>query len=174
METLARELGVDRARVRRELAKAGLVTARQTVLARASAARERGETEVVLDCPRHDATLHRADARGTFRCPACSAARVSRHRRTVKDKLVDEAGGACRLCGYARCARALSFHHLDPSTKSFGPAVGGVSRSLEKARAEAAKCVLLCANCHMEVETGVREVPLECLERSGVTQWQSS
>lgn len=30
----------------------------------------------------------------------------------------------------------------------------GVTRSLERARAEARKCVLLCATCHAEVESG--------------------
>jgi hypothetical protein len=30
--------------------------------------------------------------------------------------------------------------------------------ALEAARAEAAKCVLLCANCHAEVEAGVATV----------------
>ena len=31
----------------------------------------------------------------------------------------------------------------------------GVSMSIERARAEARKCVLLCSNCHAEVEAGV-------------------
>jgi hypothetical protein len=35
----------------------------------------------------------------------------------------------------------------------------GVARSLEKARAEPRKCVLLCANCHAEVEAGVLGLP---------------
>jgi hypothetical protein len=84
---------------------------------------------------------------------------VSRRRRAIKAALVVEAGGRCGLCGYDRCARALSFHHVDPATKEFGVALRGVSRSLARARAEAAKCVLLCANCHMEVEAGVALVP---------------
>jgi hypothetical protein len=31
----------------------------------------------------------------------------------------------------------------------------GVTRSLAAARVEMAKCVLLCANCHAEVELGI-------------------
>lgn len=69
-----------------------------------------------------------------------------------------EAGGACRQCGYDRSAAALHFHHLDPSTKAFSIAAAGMTRSLERARAESAKCVLLCANCHAEVEAGVTEL----------------
>ena len=69
--------------------------------------------------------------------------------------LVEEAGGRCALCGYARCIGALHFHHVDPQTKSFGLSSRGFARSLAAARREAAKCVLLCANCHAEVESGV-------------------
>ena len=62
------------------------------------------------------------------------------------------------LCGYDRCSRALGFHHVDPATKSFTVAFGGLTRSIERARAEARKCVVLCANCHMEVEAGIRSL----------------
>ena len=70
-----------------------------------------------------------------------------------------EAGGRCVLCGYGRCVGALAFHHVDPSSKSFGLAEGGVGRSLENARAEVSKCVLLCSNCHAEVEAGMVDLP---------------
>jgi hypothetical protein len=42
-----------------------------------------------------------------------------------------------------------------PAEKSFSLSHRGVARSLEKARAEAKKCALLCANCHAEVEAGL-------------------
>jgi hypothetical protein len=71
--------------------------------------------------------------------------------------LVAEAGGACTRCGYDRCDAALHFHHVDAATKSFALSREGVTRSLAEARAEAAKCVLLCANCHAEVESGVSD-----------------
>jgi hypothetical protein len=69
--------------------------------------------------------------------------------------LVDEAGGKCIVCGYDKCHWAFHFHHLDPTTKEFNLAGARQTASLEKLRAEAAKCVLLCANCHAEVEAGV-------------------
>lgn len=69
--------------------------------------------------------------------------------------LVDEAGGACVLCGYSRSVRALHFHHLDPDEKSFALSGRGLCRPLAELRAEAAKCVLLCSNCHCEVEEGL-------------------
>ena len=83
---------------------------------------------------------------------------VDRRRRAIKAIVVKESGGACLICGYDRSVKALQFHHLDPSTKSFGLADGGLSRSLERVRAEAGKCVLLCANCHAEVEAGIATI----------------
>lgn len=74
----------------------------------------------------------------------------------MKAILVDQAGGACVVCGYDRCVAALQFHHLDPATKLFGISTEGASRSLDSLRAEAAKCALVCANCHAEIEAGVR------------------
>jgi hypothetical protein len=80
---------------------------------------------------------------------------VAAWRRDAKRRLLAEAGGRCRLCGYDRYAGALEFHHLDPALKSFGLSVRGITRSLESLRDEARKCVLLCSNCHAEVEAGV-------------------
>jgi hypothetical protein len=52
----------------------------------------------------------------------------------------------------------LHFHHVDPATKSFGLSVS-FGKGLEKLRAEAKKCVLVCANCHGEIESGVIDSP---------------
>ena len=82
-----------------------------------------------------------------------------RRRRKVKTLVVAEAGGRCRLCGYDRCVAALHFHHVDPDTKSFALSQGGFTKSVERLRAEAAKCVLLCSNCHAEVEAGIVKLP---------------
>jgi transposase len=68
-------------------------------------------------------------------------------------------GGVCAACGYERCIAALQFHHLDPATKRFNLSLKGLARSYAEARAEAQKCVLLCANCHAEVEAGVLQLP---------------
>jgi cytochrome c553 len=72
--------------------------------------------------------------------------------------LVEEAGGRCAVCGYERCAVALHFHHVDPTTKLFAVNMAR-GKSLAAYRAEAEKCVLLCANCHAEVETGMIASP---------------
>jgi 5-methylcytosine-specific restriction endonuclease McrA len=111
-------------------------------------------------CYRHGLTRFRSRPdRGGWRCLECRAEHVQRRRRKVKDTLVREAGGSCRVCGYDRSPAALHFHHLDPDTKEFHLAQRGVTRSLVAARAEASKCVLLCANCHAEVEAGLATIP---------------
>jgi len=156
---IAARAGVHPATARRWLRRYGLATQRMATQAQAREARGAGAATLLRACSRHGVIEHLRDARGSYRCPRCNGDRVSRRRREIKTSLVVEAGGSCALCGYDRCARALSFHHIDPATKEFGVALRGVSRSLERARAEAAKCVLLCANCHMEVEAGVAQVP---------------
>lgn len=76
-----------------------------------------------------------------------SWADYSRRRRPqVKAQLLVERGGKCEDCGYDAFSGALEFHHLDPRTKSF--ALGGFLGSIERARREADKCSLVCANCH--------------------------
>jgi deoxycytidylate deaminase len=102
--------------------------------------------------------VQRGDS-GTWRCVPCRAEAVTDRRRRVKAILVEEAGGRCITCGYNHCMAALQFHHVAPETKQFSLGRKGVARSLEKARAEARKCVLLCANCHAEVEAGVLGLP---------------
>lgn len=119
--------------------------------------------EAVLPCPVHGPTRHVRRERG-FRCTACRSAAVTERRRRVKATLLAEAGGRCLLCGYDRCPAALHFHHVDPATKSFAIAGLGNARSLAAARAEARKCVVLCANCHAEVESGLADVSVRSCE----------
>ncbi|HEV2724445.1 MAG TPA: hypothetical protein VGV10_07410 [Thermoleophilaceae bacterium] len=107
-------------------------------------------------CGRHGLTVFHLEVRGYYRCSRCRQEHVSSWRRRVKATLVREAGGRCRLCGYERCQAALAFHHVDRADKVFAISHEGLTRSLERARIEALKCVLLCSNCHAEVEAGYR------------------
>lgn len=81
------------------------------------------------------------------------------YRRRLKAKAIAHMGGRCVLCGYDRCNAALEFHHLDRSNKAFGLSRKGIIRSWESTMKELAKCVLICANCHREVEAGFRTIP---------------
>jgi hypothetical protein len=121
-------------------------------------ARETGLSEVELTCQLHGPIMHVRESGGYFRCPRCRQDAVIRRRRRVKQLLVAEAGGVCQLCGYHRCLAALQFHHLDPKSKKFTIAQRG-AHSIERLRVEAHKCVLLCANCHAEVEAGLVTLP---------------
>jgi transposase-like protein len=124
-----------------------------------------------LECFRHGLTtfVKRKDA-DVYRCVRCRSEQVSKQRRKLKLTLIEEAGGRCQLCGYDRWPGALHFHHLEPGEKAFSIGQEGAYRSLARARAEAEKCALLCANCHAEVEGGFRSLPLSHQERSGVAQ----
>jgi len=86
---------------------------------------------------------------------------VTRRHQKVKKILVEEHGGCCAVCGYARTVVNLHFHHVDPSTKSFA-VNSSLGKSLAAFRAEAKKCVLVCANCHGEIEAGLIPSPPPC------------
>jgi transposase len=155
---IARELGRSIATVRYWLERWGIQRP-SSASPRRPDDPENASPVVELRCRRHGLVAFRLEGRGYYRCTRCRQDYVTQWRRKVKRVLVAEAGGCCVLCGYDRCAAALEFHHVDPTAKAFGLSDDGVARSLDRARAEAAKCVLLCANCHVEVERGVRTLP---------------
>ena len=85
----------------------------------------------------------------------CSYQNVKAFRYRMKARVIAYLGGKCVLCGYDKCARALCVHHLDPSKKEF--AFSKINFSWEKVERELQNCVLLCANCHMEVHEGMHK-----------------
>lgn len=163
LREIAEELDRSISTVRHWLRKHGLATKRhhRGRPALSAAAEAAGERRFVSQCARHGETDFLVLGGGRSRCARCSVEAVSRKRRAIKATLVSEAGGRCAICGYKKHPAALQFHHLDRAEKRFGVASAGYTRSLARAREEAAKCVLLCANCHAEVEVGAAIVPLE-------------
>jgi DNA-binding CsgD family transcriptional regulator len=155
VRAIATRLNASPSKVRYWLTKWRLKTRAAADRSAAAEARQRGNKRTIRTCRHHGATEFVLEGRGYFRCAKCRQARVAAWRRRVKARLVAEAGGACTLCGYDRYTGALHFHHRDPTQKEFGLAFAGVARSVERLRAEAGKCVLLCSNCHAEVEGGV-------------------
>ena len=156
---IATELHRSSATVRHWLTRYGLQTHATTRRRSARVAREAGEDVLEGSCEHHGTTRFWLDGRGRYRCLACRQEYVTRRRRKVKLILITEAGGRCALCGYDRYVGALQFHHRRREEKSFGLSDAGLARSLEAARAEARKCVLLCSNCHAEVEGGIASAP---------------
>jgi hypothetical protein len=113
-------------------------------------------TAVLRECPRHGVVAfhrYRRDEGFVYRCKRCVGEAVTRRHRRIRNLLVGEAGGRCAICGYDRCQLNLHFHHVDPTTKAFSMNMG-VGKSLASFREEAKKCVLVCANCHGEIEAG--------------------
>jgi excisionase family DNA binding protein len=151
---IAERLGLSQSTVRHWLRRHGLRTLRSR---RKDAHGERGidKARRTMQCGRHGATEFWLDNRGIYRCLRCRSEAVARRRRRLKEILVSEAGGCCSICGYDRYIGALQFHHRDSIAKRFGVGERGLTRSLAAVRAEASKCILLCANCHSEVEGGI-------------------
>ena len=162
---IAQRVGRGATTIRYWLTRHGL----RTAAAEQRALRRRGllAERVERTCAVHGAQPFFLDNAGRYRCPRCRVESVQRRRRKVKEIIVMEAGGACLVCGYDAFIGALEFHHVDPATKSFGLAHGGLTRSLAVIRVEARKCVLLCSNCHAEVEGGFRALPSELLTEAG-------
>jgi hypothetical protein len=119
------------------------------------------ETAIVRECAVHGEQRHYAMSdRGVqrYRCRRCVGEAVTRRHRKLKQLLVDEAGGGCVVCGYDRVLGNLHFHHVVPAEKTFEIQMGS-GKSLAAYRAEARKCVLVCANCHGEIEAGLIPSP---------------
>lgn len=96
---------------------------------------------------------------------------VAERRRTLKLRAVSLMGGKCMLCSYDTHVSILDFHHVDPTTKSFGISSGGFSRSWDSIYLEIQKCILVCANCHREIENGLR--PQDEVEAAYKNLWIS-
>jgi len=84
---------------------------------------------------------------------------VAKRRRKIKSMAIEYKGGKCQICAYSKYQGALDLHHIDPNQKGFGIADRGHSRSWERVKAELDKCILVCANCHREIEAGVTQLP---------------
>ena len=66
----------------------------------------------------------------------------------------------CCLCGFNAIPEALEFHHVNPAEKSFGiSSSNAATKSLNSQLEEMKKCILVCANCHRGIHSGVLQVP---------------
>lgn len=98
------------------------------------------------------------------RCKSCNHAAKRAHDREKRAQnriIAMEAtgGSACVACGESDPI-VMHFHHLDPATKA--DSVARLIRNtadVGRIVAEASKCVLLCANCHLRVHAGTIACP---------------
>lgn len=111
---------------------------------------------------------HTKDRR-TIYCRSCAAARHKRWRENPEKKQQINTNWMrhwnkssqfawalrlsqpCAVCGEVN-PHCLDFHHVDPSQKEIDIAK---CNSLRKLLTEAAKCCLLCRNCHAKYHAGV-------------------
>jgi hypothetical protein len=88
---------------------------------------------------------------------------VAKRRKKMRAMVISYKGGKCILCGYNKCIWALDLHHIFGKEKSFGISARGLTRAWKVVKAEADKCVILCANCHREIHAGNTQLPREIL-----------
>jgi len=90
------------------------------------------------------------------RCKKCFVCRRTRIHNERVDEAVNQLGMEykCVYCGYDRYRGGLDFHHLDSTEKKNG--IGSMrGQSFEKIKTEAAKCIILCKICHIELHAGL-------------------
>ena len=84
--------------------------------------------------------------------------------------LIQLKGGCCEICGYNKNQAALSFHHLDASTKSFQIDIRKCSNGTwQRLLEEAQKCQLLCLNCHAEIHNPELSLRFSNIESAALT-----
>ena len=82
---------------------------------------------------------------GSVYCRECTNSSTVERMNLFKSKCVDYKGGCCQNCGYNR----------DPTSKDFTIAHMRSYSFDDIVKFELDKCVLLCSNCHREVENGI-------------------
>jgi len=84
-------------------------------------------------------------------------ARVRKYQRENKLKAVKYKGDKCEYCWYNKSIAALSFHHINPEEKEYYP-WQILDWWWDKVKKELDKCIMLCANCHMEEHERLRNL----------------
>ena len=95
---------------------------------------------------------------GSTYCKDCTNRSTVERMNLFKSRCVEYKGGCCQSCGYNKYNGALEFHHLNPLNKDFTISHMKSYSFDDIVKSELDKCVLLCANCHREVENGIKFV----------------
>ena len=75
----------------------------------------------------------------------------ARHWHVKKTKILHALKiNGCAICGYNKCDKALDFHHVNPKYKKYQIIAHHISKP--DFINELNKCILLCKNCHSEIE----------------------
>jgi hypothetical protein len=89
-------------------------------------------------------------------CKECVYACQKARWKDRKRKAIELLGGGCCQCGYKKNISALQFHHINSDKKEFDWTRLRL-RPWLCVVAELKKCVLLCANCHIEKHNPTNE-----------------
>lgn len=112
--------------------------------------KEVGDKKCICSVCRREYIYSRKKANSTIRCNSCY---VRERRQRIKAEAIKLKGGKCKICGYNKCIASMDFHHLDRTKKEFS--ISGNNISKAKLFKELEKCILVCKNCHGEIETGI-------------------
>lgn len=85
---------------------------------------------------------------------------VSERRRQIKQLVIEAFDSKCCVCDYNKIPGALEFHHINPEDKEFRIS-RMLTRSFKETVKELKKCVLVCANCHREIHSGITQIPVD-------------
>lgn len=91
-------------------------------------------------------------------CKECHKVNVFKVKRILRAFKVKH---GCQICGYNTCHWSLHFHHIEPADKLFEISMYNrihSSKITEELHNELRKCLILCCNCHMEVDHKITKI----------------
>ncbi len=78
-------------------------------------------------------------------------------RQRIKQEFVNAFGNRCCVCKESYPLAVYDFHHVNPDDKKF--AISQAWSANDLLLEEIVKCVMVCSNCHRQVETGLENIP---------------
>lgn len=76
---------------------------------------------------------------------------LEKHKCYNNKKLIVDLVGGCQLCGYNKCYKSITFHHVIEEQKAFNLPARMFRYTFEKIKEELLKCIVACSNCHGEI-----------------------
>jgi hypothetical protein len=74
-------------------------------------------------------------------------AKLQEYRQLLKSN-------GCEICGYNTCVSSLVYHHVVQDAKGRDMTETCTFKQIKE---EAAKCIVVCANCHGEIHAGMHK-----------------
>lgn len=110
-----------------------------------------------LYCQNCHAILHEIERQNNYKEKRIDHIAARQSAINKKKQLIKDLGDKCDICDFkSNYTQCFTFHHLDKSIKKFELNTVNLRKySDQEIAEEAAKCQLLCFNCHMEVERAI-------------------